>query len=161
MKLSYFTPIVFVLLLFSSCSDDDNSSQKTELTYDLVQNNSSNVSGSATFRESENGDVELVLTLNNIENDADHPAHIHYNSISEGGDVFVDLNNVQGNTSQSITTFNEDIEGNLLEFSDISFLDAHINVHQSPNNLDVIAQGNIGSNVDSSSNNDNGGSGGY
>jgi hypothetical protein len=161
MKLSYFTPIVFVLLLFSSCSDDDNSSQNTELTYDLVQNNSSNVSGSATFRESENGDVELVLTLNNIENDADHPAHIHYNSISEGGDVFVDLNNVQGNTSQSITTFNEDIEGNLLEFSDISFLDAHINVHQSPNNLDVIAQGNIGSNVDSSSNNDNGGSGGY
>ncbi|MDR9400135.1 MAG: CHRD domain-containing protein [Psychroflexus sp.] len=161
MKLSYFTPIVFVLLLFSSCSDDDNSSQNTELTYDLVQNNSSNVSGSATFRELENGDVELVLTLNNIENDADHPAHIHYNSISEGGDVFVDLNNVQGNTSQSITTFNEDIEGNLLEFSDISFLDAHINVHQSPNNLDVIAQGNIGSNVDSSSNNDNGGSGGY
>ena len=161
MRFLYLTQIVFVLLLFSSCSDDDNSSQNTELTYDLVQNNSSSVSGSATFRELENGNVELVLTLNNIENDAEHPAHIHYNSVSDGGDIMVDLNNVQGNTSQSITTFNEDIEGNTLEFNDISSLDAHINVHESPDNLDVIAQGNIGSNVDSSSNDDNGGSGGY
>jgi hypothetical protein len=160
MRQLFLTQIVVVLLLLSSCSDDDNSSQNTEITYDLVQNNSSNVSGNATFREIENGDVELVITLNNVENDADHPAHIHYNSVNEGGDIYVDLNNVQGNTSQSITRFNEDIEGIPLDFNDITSLDAHINVHQSPDNLDVIAQGEIGINAGSSSN-DNGGSGGY
>lgn len=162
-----FTLLILLSIFVYSCSDDDygsnnnSGSNDSTLSYDIDQVNGSAVSGKAEFKELEDGDIELTISLDNIVEDADHPAHIHYNSVSDGGDIQVDLNNVDGSSAKSVTVFNKDIEGNSLSFSDISNLDAHINVHLNPNDLEVIAQGNIGSNASSSSNDDGYGGGGY
>ena len=153
--------VVFLLSIFIySCSGDDGGNEDANLTYELNQANDSGISGNAVFTELQNGDIQLRISLNNIEADADHPAHIHYNSVEQTGGIYVDLNNVKGATQESVTVFNEDIEGNDLNFDEISSLDAYINVHLNPDNLEVIAQGNIGSNIGSSSDNNDGG-GGY
>ena len=149
--------ILLISILIYSCSDDDGGNNDANLTYELSQTNNSGVSGNAVFTELQNGDIQLTISLNNIEADANHPAHIHYNSAEQGGGIYVDLNNIKGATQESVTVFNEDIEGNALNFNDISNLDAHINVHQNPDNLDLIAKGDIGNNVSSSSDNNDGG----
>ena len=166
-KLNYSLLILLSILTYS-CSDDDygsnnnSGSNDSTLSYDLTQANGSAVSGIAEFEELDNGDVQLTLSLNNVDAEADHPAHIHYNSVSEGGGIQVDLNNVEGSSGKSVTVFNQDIEGNSLSFFNISNLNSHINVHLNPDNLEVIAQGNIGSNVSSSDDDDNNnGGGGY
>ncbi|MFN2262411.1 MAG: hypothetical protein ABR595_10135 [Psychroflexus sp.] len=160
MKKLKIVAILLVAIQISSCNgyDDDGyvNSDNKSLSYNLNQVNSSGISGNARFIELENGDIQLKLTLNNLEAEANHPAHIHYNSADESGDVYVALENVSGSTNKSITVFNQDIEGNPLNYNNLSTLDAHINVHLSPEDLQVIAQGNIGNNASSS-----GGGGGY
>lgn len=151
--------VLFALCLISSCSnyDDDGGYENSNksLSYNLNQVNSSGISGNAKFIELENGNIQLTLNLNNLEARANHPAHIHYNSAAETGDVYVALKNVSGSTSKSVTVFSKDIEGNTIRYNNLSNLDAHINVHESPDNLKVISQGNIGKNTGSS------GGGGY
>lgn len=84
-----------------------------------------------------------------------HPAHIHNNTASEGGEIAEYLSPVDGSDpaarSSKIVGQSYDM---LVDF------DGYVNVHESAAILDVIvSQGNVGANAES--NDGNSGGGGY
>lgn len=76
-----------------------------------------------------------------------HPAHIHANSVSEGGDIAIYLSPIDGNGNPA----NDGASSKIVDrpYDELVAFDGHINIHQSYGNLQyVIARGNIGANSD-------------
>lgn len=74
-----------------------------------------------------------------------HPAHIHANSVSEGGDIVIYLSPVDGNGNPA----NDGAASKIVDrtYDELVAFDGHINVHQSYGNAQYItARGNIGAN---------------
>jgi Cu/Zn superoxide dismutase len=145
------TLTAFALLLIVSCSaDDDNTlvlNQQTFKTYDLESNNTDNVSGTAKFIKNSNGSVTLELDLNNTSDISMHRAHIHFNTAAEGGDIAVNLGDVDGSTGKSSTTFTTLDDGTPVTYEDMITFDGYINVHLSAAVLGtIVSQGDIGQN---------------
>lgn len=108
---------------------------------------SNGVSATATFTELNDNMTWVTLELDNGSTGTNvcHPAHIHMNSASEGGDIAYFLGPVDGLAAA------EGISYAIVEES-YDFLidyDGYINIHESnaaiPN---VVSQGNIGSNAE-------------
>jgi hypothetical protein len=116
---------------------DDRAAQVT--VYPLESVSDPDISGTVTFRKA--GARTLVtIALDGTTAGGDHPAHIHHNSVAEGGGIAYPLTNVRGASGRSVTMVDAAYE-DLIEF------DGHVNVHLSMQQLSVyIAQGNIGSN---------------
>ncbi|SDG69527.1 CHRD domain-containing protein [Psychroflexus sediminis] len=151
-KLKNLSLLLFIGVLFISCSDDDfepyNGPILNSVEYDLDEKSDSGVSGDATFNEQEDGSVQLILEVQGTSSGNTHPAHIHMNSAAEGGGIIVSLEPVDGATGLSITTFTSLDDGTPISFGDIANLDAYINVHLSSDALGtIVAQGDIGQNV--------------
>jgi len=123
-----------------------------QVTFDLSANANegavpAGVEATATFREWP-GDrtlVELSLDAGSTGTEVAHAAHIHFNSVAEGGDIAFFLGPIDGlgpapGASQFIVDESLDT---LLEF------DGHINIHESNANLgNIVARGDIGANAD-------------
>lgn len=136
----------------------DNSRQTT---YDLnaVSNSGeffpNGVTAKAIYREitSELSIVTLDLEISNATGTLrSHPAHIHENSVEEGGGIawYLGAIDAMDPDSRSSMLINETYD-NLINY------DGYINIHESLKTLDVIlSQGNIGSNAGN-----NGNSNGY
>lgn len=78
-----------------------------------------------------------------------HPAHIHENSVEEGGGIIVTFNPVDGSTGMSRTNISMTDNDIPISYEGILEYDGHVNIHKSAEELDVlIAQGNIGANAD-------------
>lgn len=126
------------------------------IEYDLEERAVAGISGSATFYERVNGEALAVLSLVNTPDGGSHPAHIHANSASEGGAIIFSFNPVDGTSGISRTNVAMLDDGSSLVYSDIESINGYINVHQSADELGtIVAQGNIGINVGSSSNSTN------
>ncbi|WP_375238817.1 CHRD domain-containing protein [Aurantibacter sp.] len=140
----------FTLLLIVSCSDDDNTlvlNQQTSKTYDLSSSSVNNVSGTAKFIKNSNGSVTLELDLNNTPIAGIHPAHIHFNTAVETGDIAIDLGDVDGATGQNSTTFTTLDDGTPITYEEMIDFDGYINVHLSSTDLGtIVSQGDIGQN---------------
>ncbi|MFC6860305.1 CHRD domain-containing protein [Zunongwangia atlantica] len=149
-----FGVLLFAFLGLVSCSDDDDANVdppfegQTE-EYDLGAVGESGVSGTATFDENEDGSVTITLDLEGTTEGAMHPAHIHYNSAAEGGDIAISLEPVDGDTGISETTVSMlDDEETSISFEDLIDFDGYINVHASADDLEtLVAQTDIGGNV--------------
>ncbi|MCS4142085.1 cupredoxin domain-containing protein [Salinibacter ruber] len=127
------------------------------VSYDLsAQSNDgaapNGVSGTVTFWRA--GPDSSLVTLN-LDADAtvgsvSHPAHIHNNSVEEGGGVEYYLSAVNGSAPNGTSARKIGVP-----IEELVRFDGHVNVHESPANLNnVVAQGNIGANA-----NGNGGDG--
>ncbi len=118
-----------------------------KLTYDLGEVNGSGVSGTVTFSERVSGHTLATIMLLGTPTNGDHPAHIHENSVANGGGIVISLNNVDGNTGISMTQIEKDNSDNEVKFSDLGGFDGHVKVHLSPADLaSIVAAGDIGSN---------------
>jgi hypothetical protein len=140
--------------LLVGCDSNDSDMEADPLrrvSYDLnAQPNdgtlSGGVSGTVTFWESGSSQTLVTLELDEGATGASvsHPAHIHENSASEGGDIAFHLSPIDGSggggTSARIIN---------RPFDELSSFNGYVNVHESVANLStVVAQGNIGSNAD-------------
>lgn len=126
------------------------------IAYDLNEKDVPGISGSATFYERKSGEALAVLELVNTPAGGSHPAHIHNNSAAVGGGIAFSFNPVNGDTGMSMTHVAELDDGSSFGYNDIDTFDGYINVHLSIDNLaTIVAQGNIGSNL----NDDGGGDG--
>jgi len=117
--------------------------------------------GNVAFQE-----VTSTLTLVTLQLDAgggatganvSHPAHIHNNSASEGGSIAVYLSPIDGSDPGARSS-------KLVErpYDELTSFDGYVNVHESVANLgNVVSQGNIGANAQSSSSSGDDGGGGY
>ncbi len=147
--------LLFVLstLLYTSCNDDDDTptipitSTDTTITYDLGSKDVAGIFGTAKFTKNTDESVTVLLELIGTPNDGLHPAHIHFNTAAEGGDIAVSLNPVVGSNGSSITVFNSLDDGTEITYDDMLDFDGYINVHLSSSELStIVAQGDIGQN---------------
>lgn len=105
---------------------------------------------------SERSLVTLALDLNGGTGaTVSHPAHIHNNSASEGGDIEYYLSPIDGADQSARSSKIVDVP-----YDTLAGFDGHINVHESVANLgNVVSQGNVGANAGDTG--DNAGDGGY
>jgi hypothetical protein len=106
------------------------------------------IAGSVRFREL-TGRKTLVTVMLAPETasgrtgaDVSHPAHLHVNSVSEGGEIAFALSPISGDdaAARSSTVIRE-------PFRVLADFDGHVDVHQSnANRRFVLARGNIGAN---------------
>lgn len=146
-----FSSLLVVLLsaTFVSCGGDDSNDgpQPTgnSKTYVLGALDDSGISGTAVFEEYDDNSVNVVLSLNGTSSASSHPAHIHFNTVAEGGDIAVTLGTVDGSGVGTITLTELD-DGTPVTYDELIEFDGYINVHQSSDDSSVIAQGDIGQN---------------
>lgn len=117
-------------------------------TYVLNEVGTSGVSGTATFYARNNGFTLVELALEGTAGIIDHPAHIHFNSAEEGGDIAIDLSDVDSNTGISRTNVEVQRNNRSVTYENLLAFDGYINVHASVLDLaTILAQGNIGANI--------------
>lgn len=134
--------------LVTSCSDDDTNTfvgQKKVFALSSVAVPS--ISGTATFIENADNSTTVELKLNGTPDGGMHPAHIHFNTAAEGGDIAITLGTVNGTTGFSTVTFSKLDNGTAVTFDQILDFNGYINVHLSATELGtIVAQGDIGQN---------------
>lgn len=104
------------------------------------------VSGTATYWELNEEQTVVTLTLDGGATGADvsHTAHIHFNSVADGGDIAYFLTPIDGSDpdASSARIIDESFD-TLIEF------DSHINIHESVENIStLVAQGDAGANAE-------------
>lgn len=136
------------LTLVASCnSDDDNAFVGQKKVFALSSVAVPGISGTATFIENSDNSTTVQLQLTGTPDGGMHPAHIHFNTAAEGGDIAVTLGVVNGTTGFSTATFSKLDNGTAINFAEILNFDGYINVHLSANDLStIVAQGDIGQN---------------
>lgn len=134
--------------LVASCSDDDNNvfvAKKKVFALSSVA--VPGISGTATFIENQDKSTTVELKLTGTPDGGMHPAHIHFNTAAESGDIAVTLGTVDGTTGFSTATFKKLDNGTAINFDQILEFDGYINVHLSATELGtIVAQGDIGQN---------------
>lgn len=138
------------VLYVSSCDEDDE--PQPQLTgdsesYTLAPVANSGISGTVTIAERDDDQVLITLQMTGTQSGASHPAHIHTNSGAEGGGIVISLTAVDGATGKSETVVSALDDGTALTYEELLEFDGHVNVHRSPDDLSVVAQGDIGVNV--------------
>ena len=102
---------LFVLtsLVITSCNDDDDlmvpEPSGNTVVYQLGSKDVDGIFGKATFVENTDASVTVVLDIEGTPSDGLHPAHIHFNTAAEGGDIALTFTPVDGNSGLSATTF--------------------------------------------------------
>ena len=143
--------IVLSLLSFSCSNDDDNTTEPlptaNTTTYDLSTKDVPGISGIATFTENPDASVTIRLDISGTPAGGVHPAHIHFNTATEGGGIALTLEPVNGDTGQSEITVSALNDGTAISYAELLNFDGYINVHLSTNALGtIVAQGDIGQN---------------
>jgi hypothetical protein len=121
------------------------------------------IPGQVTFNELTDGRTIVTLELSSdgaTGASVSHPAHIHNNSASEGGEIQFYLSPVDGTDPAARSSKLVD-----QSYDDLTSFDGYVNVHQSADSLsNVVSQGNIGANAggsDDDDDDDGGGNPGY
>ena len=116
-------------------------------SYNLNENAVAGISGKITFFERSNGEALSKVELMNTPANGVHPAHIHVNSLAEGGDIAIILNSVDGNNGMSYSNIAQLDNGTPFGYDDLLEFDGYVNIHLSEADLaTVVADGDIGQN---------------
>ena len=116
-------------------------------SYNLNENAVPGISGKITFFERSNGEALSKVELMNTPANGVHPAHIHVNSLAEGGDIAIILNSVDGNNGMSYSNIAQLDNGTPFGYDDLLEFDGYVNIHLSEADLaTVVADGDIGQN---------------
>lgn len=117
-------------------------------TYVLNAVTNNAITGTAKFTKRVSGETLISIALTGTTAGVASPAHIHLNSVAQGGAIAIDLTAVTGSTGRSETSISKLNNGTLVTYDMLLNFNGYINVHQSDTNLStIIAQGNIGSNT--------------
>lgn len=115
------------------------------VTYALTPENNSGVEGFVTFDKQSETATTITIDLEGTTAGATHPAHIHVGDVGTGGDIWVSLNPVDGDTGTSVTVVSQTDAGDPVTYEELTDFDGYVNVHQSPDNLaTIIASGETG-----------------
>jgi hypothetical protein len=148
-SINYLVSILFLMGTIA-CNDDDEPPRLEEKIYPMTAVSDPAVSGQVTFRKEGPNTTFILIQLQGTQDGNIHPAHIHANSVAEGGPIVIDLAPVDGNTGRSETLVTAFDDGNPVTYEQLLNYNGHANVHLSMENLaTLIARGNIGSNAPS------------
>ena len=147
-------PMIMGAMFITSCSNDDDGTmippimgEGDSTTYQLSSVANPDISGTAKVIDNDDNTITVELNLQNTPSGGMHPAHIHFNTAAEGGDIAVTLGIVDGSTGMSSITFSALNDGTPITYEELLDFDGYINVHASADDLGtLVAQGDIGQN---------------
>jgi hypothetical protein len=155
-----FLYLLIIGLLFGCKSEEVTPLQPVrQKVYQIMPAPGMTTSGTATFQENVDGSLTILLELINTVEGTEHPAHLHYNTMAErgvtppnhqhnGSDKAIMLQNVDGTTGISRTTFTTLTDGTPINYAVLINIDAHILVHRSvADHHTVLAGADVGQNV--------------
>ena len=130
-------------LIFASCNKDnvEEAIILQSVDYPIFDVSGSNISGTATFTQEDNGSTHVLIELEGASTST-NPAYIHFNNAADGGDVAITL--VACTCSISNTTVTNFDSGNPITYEGLINLDGHITIRDVNNNIVSVAD--IGSN---------------
>lgn len=141
-----FQSILLVLVVFS-CQEKETPLQKT---YYLHRANFNAVSGDVVFTELGAGKLEVSISLVNTSPNTTHPAHLHFGSVREVGELAFRLNPVDGKTGKSTTILDqvELSDSSIFSYESLNEMNGSVKIHMNDSYLShmVLAFGNIGKN---------------
>ena len=149
MKKIILSILVVPAFVATSCSDDDIYDPLNPIgdskVYELQAVSDPAITGTATFNRNQDNSTTIELELEGASGSEIHPAHIHFNSVFETGEIAIDLNGVENGTSTTdITTLND---GTSISYTDLMEFDGYLNIHLGTEGPDVLlAQADIGGN---------------
>ena len=145
--------------ILSACNDDDEALVDEDLTgkvliYDLVSGSDYNVDGTITFEEKQDGSLKATIKIGATGEPLLHPAHLHYGSYAKDAEMAGMLGPVNGETGEGITEIVKLADGSTLGFDALKDFDGHVKIHgdDGPNKDVILAYGNIGKNINFSTN---------
>ena len=144
-----FSLVMLIPFLFVSCSKDEvpAATVVNSKVFDIGAVGTSGISGTATFVEKSDASISIELDLKNTPAGGVHPAHIHFNTAAEGGNIALTLTAVDGSTGKSTTIIKALDDGTPVNYQSLLNFDGYINVHLSADKLStLVAQGDIGQN---------------
>ncbi len=156
-KIKLFSLLFISTILFVNCSNDDDAMQEILVegpsatantkSYNLSSVSDPSISGTVTVTEFTDSSIQLDLNLQNTASSGVYPAHVHFNTAAEGGDIAISLEAIDGNTGKSSTNFTALDNGTAISYSEFLNFDGYVNVHLSAEDLGtLVAQGDIGQN---------------
>ena len=143
----------FVVIAFTSCNEEEfdykfYTPTGNNVTFNLNTKDVNGISGTATFVENVDGSTNITLNLSGTPAGGKHPAHIHFNTAAEGGDIALTLGIVDGSSGSSTINVTALDDGTPISYSELLAFDGYINVHLSADELGtIVAQGDIGQNT--------------
>lgn len=140
--------LAIVLLFLGSCAEQAENPNK--VTYYLHQANYTQVSGTVVFEELAPGKVKVVIEVKNTSEAIMHPAHLHFGSISEVGDLAYELTPVDGKTGKSVTIMDqvELSDGQIFSYQSLEEMNGSVKIHMNDTFFShmVLSFGNVGKN---------------
>ena len=144
--------ISILATLIFSCSTTDEEALR-ESTYLLHRVGTTPINGIVTFREINSQSVQVDVSLENTVEGIPFPAHLHFGTIGESGELAFRLNDVEGASGRSTTVLNnvELSSGDRFSYDLLETMNGSVKIHLNDSFLKnvAIASGNIGSNRNS------------
>ncbi|MGI9543833.1 MAG: hypothetical protein ACR2MX_11270 [Cyclobacteriaceae bacterium] len=139
----------FVFTLLVACSEDESpSATGRSEAFELASINGNGVQGSVSFIERTDNVVQIDITISGTQQGDSHPAHIHFESVAEGGDIAISLNPIVGSSGTSTTEVTALENGAPVTYQELINYDGHLNIHLSESDLGtLISQGDVGGNA--------------
>lgn len=117
------------------------------VTYEISGIGGSGVSGEVSFYERKNETTLVEISLTGTTDSGLHPAHIHENDVETGGGIIIGLTPVNGTTGKSLTQVEEMDDNTPISYDELTNINGHVNIHNSMEDLSVVASGNVGDNA--------------
>ena len=142
MKNAPYFLMLFAVVLFTSCSSDDNVEPAAvneiivdQQAYNLTAVNGSGITGTATFTRDSNENTTILIELTNT-NTEEHPAYVRFNNAVEGGPIAITLEPCTCAVSTTVVTQLDD--GTPIDFDKLLNLDGHVSIQESVANPEVL-----------------------
>ncbi len=144
--------ILPVLLLLSCDINQDPENLVRSVDYPMRQANYNPVYGNVKVSELAPGKLEISIKVDNTSKKINHPAHLHFGSISEVGELAFKLNPIEGSTGTSVTVLDQAqlSNGETLTYDTFLNMNGSIKVHMDElyfKNM-VLSYANVGANQD-------------
>ena len=142
-----------VILLMIGCTSSTDELDVREVVYSLHQVSTTPINGQVTFTEVDPTTVQIAISLRGTQAGLPHPAHLHFGTVTESGELAFRLNDVDAASGQSVTLLENQLlsDGQTLTYDLLREMNGSIKIHMNVEAGSVfanfaVATGNIGAN---------------
>tara|TARA_Y100001972_G_C7666843_1_gene337434 strand:- start:6381 stop:6866 length:486 start_codon:yes stop_codon:yes gene_type:complete len=144
--------LLSILLLVACNINQEPETLVRSVDYPMRQANYNPVYGNVKVSELAPGKLEISILVENTSKNLTHPAHLHFGSISEVGELAFRLNPIDGSTGTSVTILDQAqlSNGEILTYDSFLSMNGSIKIHMDElyfKNM-VLSYANVGSNQD-------------
>lgn len=144
---------VVIVVGFWSCTSSTDELEVRESVYLLHRVSTTPVEGQVTFTEIAPSTIQVAITLSGTVAGMPFPAHLHFGTVTEAGELAFRLNDVDASTGESLTILDNQIlaDGEILTFDILQEMNGSVKIHMnvpegSAFSNFAVATGNIGAN---------------